>query len=51
MLSDRLEAEKNANIGDVEQNAIVQKRIFNELQKKRENWKDVVDEVTELLED
>lgn len=51
VLSDRLEAEKNANIGDVEQNAIVQKRIFNELQKKRENWKDVVDEVTELLED
>ena len=51
VLADRLEAEKNANRGDLREKVVVQKRIFNELQRKREDWKDVVDEVTELLDE
>ena len=50
-LTDRLEAAKNAQKATLQSKEAVEKEIFEELQNQRKEWKKVLSEVDELLDD
>ena len=50
-LTDRLEAAKNAQKAPLQSKETVEKEIFEELQNQRKEWKKVLSEVDELLDD
>lgn len=50
-LTDRLEAAKNAQKATLQSKEAVEKEIFEELQNQRKEWKKVLSEVDDLLDD